>query len=762
MIRPHPAGSRVSWTSVLLVTVFALTAFGCRSLPPDPGGLTIAIDSGPASLDPRLGSDEGSRRFNDLVFNALFRTGDDARPVPDLALAASWSDPRTLVVQLRDGVLFHDGTPLRADDVIETYRSILEARVISFRRADLEVLESLDSPDPHVVRFHLRRPFAPFIANLTVPIARPRGGRETALGPIGTGPFRLARYRKDEDLLLQRFDRYFEGASALTSVRLRIIPSETSRMLELITGGVDLVVNDLAPDQFERLRRTRGFRVLSRPGRNLVYMAFNLDDPVLRDRRVRQAIAWSLDREAIIRHLLAGAATLATGLLPPDNWAYNPHVTSYHPDPARAASLLAAAGFGRAGATGAALNLEYKTTTGELSLQQAAIVQAQLAAVGIAIDIRAYEWPTFYDDLRAGRFQVAVSNWTDLGDPDVYRLRFHSGERPPRGLNRGGYANPEADRLIDEGAASPDDDVRRLDYARLQELLADDLPYVPLWHRHVSAALGARVARFELNAGADFRPIWRAVLGAGPPSSAQAAPEDRLDRARGDGAGANEARGIDRQIDNGRSEASDRRPAVEDQAHPRAQGRGHILRGGRGWLSGSVGGRRDDGAPHGPGQGGGDRMGRHPHADRSSATQEPRREIVPCREHEGQGAGPECLHEPAGGVRHLAHAAFDRDAIAREQRQGHPVGTPLRLEDPIDRVGASWVAGETIEGLGRIGDQQPVADELGGARQDRGVGMLRIDALHVPAHGGSLLPFGGGFTIAQAACAGCVHADGLP
>ena len=761
MILPQRARSRASRTSILLVTVCALAPFGCRRLPPDPGGLTIAIDSGPASLDPRLGSDEGSRRFNDLVYNALFRTADDARPVPDLALAASWSDPRTLLVHLRDGVLFHDGTPLLADDVVETYRSILEGRVISFRRADLEALESVDSPDPHVVRFHLSRPFAPFIANLTVPIARPRGGREAALGPIGTGPFRLARYRKDEDMLLQRFDRYFEGASALTSVRLRIVPSETARMLELITGGVDLVVNDLAPDQFDRLRRTRGFRVLSRPGRNLVYMAFNLDDPVLRDRRVRQAIAWSLDRDAIVRHLLGGAAALATGLLPPDNWAYNPHVTSYHPDAARAASLLAAAGFGPAGGPGAALRLEYKTTTGELSLQQAAIVQAQLAAVGIAIDVRAFEWPTFYDDLRAGRFQVAVSNWTDLGDPDVYRLRFHSGARPPQGLNRGGYANPEADRLIDEGAQSPDDDVRRLDYARLQELLADDLPYVPLWHRHVSAALGARVARFELNAGADFRPIWRAAL-TGPSSSAQAAPEDRLDRARGDGSGANQARRIDRQIENGRGAASERRPAIEDQAHLPAHGIRHLLRGGGGRLSGSVGGGRDDGAPHGPCQGGSDRMGRHPHADRPSATQEPRREIVPRGEHERQRAGPERLHEPSGGVRHLAHAAFDRDAIAREERQGHPVGTSLRLEHPIDRVDAPGVAGEPIKGLGRIGDQQSIADEPGGERQDRGFGMLRIDALQVRPHGGSLLPFGGGPTITQTACPACILADGPP
>ena len=240
---------------------------------------------------------------------------------------------------------------------------------------------------------------------------------------------------------------------------------------------------------------------------------------------------------------------------------------------------------------------------------------------------------------------MAVSNWTDLGDPDVYRLRFHSGARPPRGLNRGGYVSAEADRLIDEGALSVDDEVRRLDYARLQELLADDVPYVPLWHRHVSAVLGPRVARFELNAGADFRPIWRAALSTGPAPSTQAAPEDRLDRARGDGAGANQARRVDGQIENGRSAPAERRPAVEDQAHLAAQGVGHFLRGGGGWLTGAVGGGRHDGTAHGPGKGGGDRMGRDPHPHRPSSSEETRRKIIPRREHECQRTRPECLHQ---------------------------------------------------------------------------------------------------------------------
>src|SRR5262249_50335753 len=148
-----------------------------------------------------------------------------------------------------------------------------------------------------------------------------------------------------EDLLLERFEDYFEGPSALTTVRLRIIPSETSRLLELLTGGVDLVVNDLPPDLLARIADASGFRVLSRPGRNTVYLAFNVRSGPVAAARVRRPIAVAIDREPIVEHLLRGRATLAASLLPPGHWAYNPDVPPIVRDPRRALRLLDEAGF---------------------------------------------------------------------------------------------------------------------------------------------------------------------------------------------------------------------------------------------------------------------------------------------------------------------------------------------------------------------------------------------------------------------------------
>lgn len=488
----------------------------CGLAPDRATTLTLAIDSGPSSLDPRLGSDEASKRVNELLYDGLFRVDDSARPAPDLAESYRVPDPLSVIVRLRAGVLFHDGTPFGARDVLYTYRSILEDEVPSFRKGDLAALDRLEAPDERTVVFHLKEPFAPILTDLNVPILKAGAGPRAADHPIGTGPFRLARYRKDEDLLLQRFEDHFAGPSGVAALRLRIIPSETSRLLELVKGSVDLIVNDLSPDQVARLRRTPGHTVESRPGCNCVYMAFNLEDRTLSDRRVRQAIALALDRGAIVDHLLHGAATLATGLLPPGHWAYEPKVARYDHDAAAAARLLELAGHPDPDGPGPLprFRVTYTTSAGELALQQASIIQEQLGRVGIALDIRAYEWATFYDDLKAGRFQIAVSNWTEISDPDVYRLRFHSGARPPAGFNRGRYANPVVDRLIERGAATLDEGERRRIYGEVQRLLASDLPYVHLWHRDVVAAYRQRVQGFRLTPGADFYPLREVTLAA--------------------------------------------------------------------------------------------------------------------------------------------------------------------------------------------------------------------------------------------------------
>jgi len=695
--------------------------------------LTLAIDSGPASLDPRLGSDEGSKRVNELLFGGLFRVDDTGRPVGDLAESYRWLDPRALLVTLQHGVRFHDGSPLSARDVVYTYRSILGDEVPSFRKGDLEALQSVQEENDHAVLFRLRRSFAPILTDLNIPILKAGAGADAAWRPIGTGPFRLVRYRKDEDLLLTRFDDYFRGPAGVAALHLKIVPSETARLMELLTGGVDLILNDLSPDQFARVRRTRGYSVESRPGRNCVYMTFNLRDPILGDRRVREAIARALDRESIVAHLLHGEAVLATGLLPPGHWAYEGMAPRYPYNPEAAASILERAGYHDPDGPGPAVRfrLGYKTSSSELSLQQASVFQEQLARAGIGLDIADYEWPTFYDDLKAGRFQIAVSNWTEISDPDIFRLRFHSRSRPPDGFNRGGYANPAVDRLLEAGAASSDETERSRIYGEIQRILARDLPYVNLWHRNVAVARSLRVHGFRLTTGADFLPLREVVLG-NPGGSGQPAPEDGFDGGDRHGTGTDHAGRIGRQIEHGRGRAAGRGTAVEDQGQVLSERFDHLRRRHRGRSAGAVRARRDDRGPHGPRQARRHRMRGETKSHRAGASQEAGRQSVGSRQNEGQGSRPEMLRELPCSVRKLPHAERDPLIIGCDQRQRHPLRTALGDENLLDGLGVAGVRSESVERLGRIGHEMAGGELLGRLVQEVHVGMNRVDPLHLP------------------------------
>jgi peptide/nickel transport system substrate-binding protein len=476
--------------------------------------LTLAIDVGPGSLDPRLGSDESSRRIQQLLYNGLIRYDEKGNPEGDLASSWENPDPLRYVFHLRPAIRFQDGRPLTSADVRDTVESILRDEVPSFRKGDLEVIQEIETPDDLTVVFRLKQPFAPFVSNLSLGIL-PRGaGPQAGLHPIGSGPFRLVRHRKDQDLQLEAFEGYFGGKPGIRRLRLKIVPEATSRQQELLKGSVDLVVNDLTPDQVESLKREPRLRIVSSPSNSYTYLGFNLEDPILKDVRVRRAIAHAIDRKRTIDILLHGLARESTGLLPPDHWAYEGKVAAYPHDPARAKALLDTAGHRDPDGPGPRprFGLTYKTTTAQLAREQASVFQEQLREVGIDLEIRSFEWGTFYDDIKAGRFQIFSLQWTQIVDPDVYRLRFGSSFLPPAGFNRVRYRNPEVDRLLEEGAREASLEARRTAYSRIQQILAEELPYVSLYHKSNVAVMTERVQGFTLTPAGDFSVLSRVTL----------------------------------------------------------------------------------------------------------------------------------------------------------------------------------------------------------------------------------------------------------
>ena len=470
-----------------LALTLALAA-ACTSAPPTPPGyLTVAVVNSPNSLDPRVGTDDVSTRLHYLIFSRLLTVDDQLRVTSGLATRWEMPDDRTYIVHLRRGVRFHDGRELTSADVVYTFESFLDPSFVSGWKGAYRLLRSVEPIDRYTVRFTLSQPFGSFPINLVMPIVPAGAGNAMRTHPIGTGPYRFVSAAVDDHVTLKAFPDYYEGAPKNAGLVFRVIPDDIMRALELRKGTVDLVVNDLTPDIVHQLDSDGEVITSESPGTDYQYIGLNLRDPILRDRRVRHAIGHAVDRDALVRHLRRGLATPAVGLLPPLSWAYEPDVFTFAYDPARAQRLLDEAGYPDPDGDGPAtrLSLSLKVSSREDSRLQAEVIQENLRAVGIDLDLRTYEFATLYADILQGNFQMYTLQWigTALADPDILRRVFHSDQVPPSGFNRGHYNNPEVDRVLDVATTSTDDEERTRLYRRAQALIARDAPYISLWFK---------------------------------------------------------------------------------------------------------------------------------------------------------------------------------------------------------------------------------------------------------------------------------------
>ncbi|MEE9276183.1 MAG: ABC transporter substrate-binding protein [bacterium] len=499
----------------ILAGALPLALAGCGSEPLPPGrNLVVGIESNPTNLDPRLSQDAVSWQIQRFIFSRLLARDENGRLAPELAEA--WERPSPLLhrLRLRRGVRFHDGSLLTSADVKFTYDSIRDPAMASPRAAGLRELDRVEAPSPDVVLFHLKEPSASFVDSLTAGIV-PRGaGPRFGSRPVGTGPFRFVRFETDERIELAAFSGHFRGRPAYDRLIFRILPEETVRVLELERGGLHLIQNAFSPDLLPRLTANPRLRVLRRAGTNFSYIGFNMRDPVLSHPKVRLAIALAIDRGPVIRYILKGLATEADSLLPREHWAHAEGLPRLGHDPARARRLLDEAGFPDPDGPGPRprFSLIFKTSQNELRRRIATVLAAQLRKVGIEMRVRAYEWGTFFGDIRNGNFQIYSLTWVGISDPDIYRFIFHSRFAPPDGLNRGGYRNPRVDALL-EAARRDDDQNRRAPlYHEVQRVLARELPYINLWHSVNVAALSRRISGYRVYPNEDLISLARARL----------------------------------------------------------------------------------------------------------------------------------------------------------------------------------------------------------------------------------------------------------
>jgi peptide/nickel transport system substrate-binding protein len=491
----------------LPLLLLAFVIVGCNRYHAPDTTVTVLIESSPTNLDPRIGVDAQSERIDSLLFDPLVRKDDHFNPQP--ALAEGWEMPNTLtyIFRLRSGVHFHDGRALTSADVKYTLDSILQGKVISVKANAYQTIDRIDAPDPLTVVVHLKKPDPALLWNVSdggFGVVPAGSGRDFWKHPVGSGPFEFVSQEQDKDVIIQRAAHYWAAMPSIQRVRFAVVPDATTRALELQKGSADAAINALPADTAYALRNERDLQIGSGPGTTLMYLIFNTRDPILRDARVRRAIALAINRPLLIHSLYRDQARLAESVLPPEHWAWNGAVEPHTYDPAAANHLLDEVGHPRQH-NGIRFHIGMKTSTDEGSRLLAMAIQQQLSQVGIAVDLRSYEFATFYADISRGIFQLAPSRWIGGNEaPDIFRYSFATSSFPPHGANRGFYSNPEIDRLLDDTASGVDRQKQKEDYARVQEILARDLPTINLWYLDTVLVHSRRLQNIHLSPSGNY------------------------------------------------------------------------------------------------------------------------------------------------------------------------------------------------------------------------------------------------------------------
>ena len=499
----------------VLLAGLACIQVGCEREQEPANTITVLIESSPTNLDPRIGIDAQSERIDSLIFDSLVRKDEHFNPQP--WLAERWENPDALtwIFHLRNNVHFHDGRLLTSADVKYTLDSILQGKVISVKANAYQTLDHVDASDPQTLIIHLKKSDPALLWNLSdggFGVVPAGSGRDFWKHPIGSGPFEFVSQEQDKDVILKRAPQSWQPLPSIQRLRFAVVPDATTRALELQKGSADALINALPADTVYALRRNTNLQIDSGPGTTLVYLTFNTRDPILRDTRVRNAIALAINRPLIIHSLYRDQARLAESVLPPEHWAWNGNVAPHDYDPAAANALLDQAGYSRK-ADGYRFHIGMKTSTDEGSRLLAMVVQQQLSHAGIAVDVRSFEFATFYADISRGVFQMAPSRWIGGNEaPDIFRYSFATTSFPPHGANRGFYANAQVDQLLAEAASTTDQSKQRADYRAVQKILSQDMPTINLWYLDTVLVHSRRLQNLHLSPSGNYDFLRGATL----------------------------------------------------------------------------------------------------------------------------------------------------------------------------------------------------------------------------------------------------------
>ena len=527
----------------VLIAVSASCA-GCRRNHSG-GPFVIALGDNIRTIDP-IGSpsvDAASERVRTLMFNSLVKKDEKFDYVGELASEIMRApDNVTYTFVLRDGVKFHDGRPFTSADAKYTLDLVFSstfAKSASFYETSVQkpsearpgvtptdnppspqrtsYIKSVEAPDPHTLIVTTTKPWTGLLPNLVAVAMIPKDGYATQKDhPMGTGPFKFVSYDSSQQVvdLAANPDYWDGGAPHISTVRVRVISDTNALQAELRSGRVDIapLPTSLLPDAVKLLGQDPKLQVLQFTGSNLNLLTLNCSQPPLNDVRVRQAIAYAVDREGLIRDLILGQAKIAHSILPEESWAYSSG-QRYTFDPAMAKKLLDEAGLKDPDGDGPQMRFAkpvvFKVSGSSVSAQNyAGVIQNYLKNVGIPVTIETAELNSLFDELRRGNFQISYGQWVGGNqDPIFFKDLFATSEiptetRPSR--NRSRYSNKELDALIEEAVNAFDREKAKALYAKINEIVTRDVPVLPLWYQANIVIAQKNVGNIKINASGDW------------------------------------------------------------------------------------------------------------------------------------------------------------------------------------------------------------------------------------------------------------------
>jgi peptide/nickel transport system substrate-binding protein len=500
---------------VFIIIAGIVFSLSCRDRNND--FVTIALSDKFSTLDTLTSqaSDAAADRVRNLIFNSLVKKDEKFDYVGDLAEEIKTSeDGKTITFVLRNNVKFHNGKTLTSADVKYTFDELFKSNSYKsnafFETVDnnkVPHINSINAVDPKTINFTLSRPALKnqLLSNLvTIPIIPEGTVAQQNSQPIGSGPFKFVIFDQSQNTVdFEANPDYWEGAPTVQKIRVKTVTDASSLQAELQSGGVDIapLANNLPPDTLKTLGQKTNLKVEPFKGSNIDYLGFNTQSAPLDKVKIRQAIAYGVDREKIINELLFGQAVIAHSILPTESWAYNAG-TEYSYNPAKAKQLVQEAGYKNE-------PIKFKFSVGNAAVNQyAQVIQNSLKEIGLNVEIETLEPNTLRQQLALGQFQMNTGRWIGGNqDPIFLRDLFSTAKIPTaKGgcCNRSRYSNTELDKIVEEAFNTTDREQAKQLYFKAQEITSNDVPMLPLWYPANMVVSNKRIGNIKIGASGDW------------------------------------------------------------------------------------------------------------------------------------------------------------------------------------------------------------------------------------------------------------------